>query len=54
MFIPVQIYNFYLRKDKTVEENVSIVGNKQLNNHFPQKNEQTTYLETAIQKNINK
>lgn len=39
MFIPVQIYNFYLRKDKTVEENVSIAGNKQLNNLFPQKNE---------------
>ena len=54
MIIPVQIYNFYLRKDKMGEENVSFVGNKQQDNIFPQSNEQPKYLQTAIQKNINK
>lgn len=53
MIIPVQIYNFYLRKDRMGEENVSFVGNKQQDNIFPQSNEQPKCLQTAIQKNIN-
>lgn len=49
MIISVQIYNFYLRKDKMGEENVSFVGNKQQDNIFPHSNEQPKYLQTAIQ-----
>lgn len=50
MIISVQIYNFYLRKDKIGEENVSFVGNKQQDNIFPHSNERPKYLQTAIRK----
>lgn len=49
MIIPVQIYNFYLRKDKRLKKIFLLSEIKRLIILFPQNNEQPKYLQTAIQ-----
>ena len=48
MIISVQIYNFYLRKGKTREENISFVRNKTTDHSLP-----TEQLTTKIALNCN-
>ena len=48
MIIPVQIYNFYLRKGKTGEENISFVRNKTTDHSLP-----TEQWKTKISLNCN-
>lgn len=48
MIIPVQIYNFYLRKGKTREENISFVRNKTTDHSLP-----TEQWKTKISLNCN-
>ena len=61
MIISVQIYNFYLRKGKTREENISFVRNKttdhslpteQMNNKNISKLQFRQYQEIRINKHI--